>query len=101
MIPVNDLVRLEERAVAVRRRRLGQDGDGRVHLAARQRRRSGRHLLGPSPRAVDAQPGSRPAEPDDLLGMAADIMEAAGAKSPDDLFLRMEDAGVMLRIDRP
>ena len=36
-----------------------------------------------------------------FLGMAADIMEAAaGAPSPDDLFLRMEEAGVMLRIDR-
>lgn len=35
-----------------------------------------------------------------FLGMAADIMElAAGAASPDDLFLRMEEAGLMLRID--
>ena len=33
--------------------------------------------------------------------MAADIVEAAAAAaSPDDLFLRLEDAGVMLRIDR-
>lgn len=36
-----------------------------------------------------------------FLGMAADVMEgAAGAASPDDLFLRMEEVGVMLRIDR-
>lgn len=36
-----------------------------------------------------------------FIGMAADIMEAATrAASPDDLFLRMEEAGVMLRIDR-
>lgn len=36
-----------------------------------------------------------------FLGMAADILEAAcEASSPDDLFLRMEAAGVMLRIDR-
>ena len=36
-----------------------------------------------------------------FIGMAADIMEAAcEAASPDDLFLRMEAAGVMLRIDR-
>jgi len=35
------------------------------------------------------------------LGLAADTFGAAiGARSPDDLFLRLEDAGVMLRIDR-
>ena len=35
------------------------------------------------------------------LGMAADTMQAAAAsESPDDMFLRLEDAGVMLRIDR-
>jgi hypothetical protein len=35
-----------------------------------------------------------------FIGMAADVMEAAcAASSPDDLFLRMEAAGVMLRID--
>ena len=40
-------------------------------------------------------------DPAVFLGMAADMMEAAGeAASPDDLFLRLEDAGVMLRIDR-
>ena len=36
-----------------------------------------------------------------FLGMVASMMEAAGsAASPDDLFLRLEDAGIMLRIDR-
>jgi len=36
-----------------------------------------------------------------FTGMAADIMEAASVAScPDDLFLRLEAAGVMLRIDR-
>jgi hypothetical protein len=35
------------------------------------------------------------------LGMVADMMEASGAApSLDDLFLRLEDAGIMLRIDR-
>ncbi len=35
------------------------------------------------------------------LGMVADTMQAAGtAASLDDLFLRLEDAGIMLRIDR-
>jgi hypothetical protein len=36
-----------------------------------------------------------------FLGMGADIMQAArAASSLEDLFLRLEDAGVMLRIDR-
>ncbi len=36
-----------------------------------------------------------------FLGTAADIMQAAAvAPSPDDLFFLLEDAGVMLRIDR-
>lgn len=39
-------------------------------------------------------------DPAIFLGMAADIMVAAAeASSPDDLFLRMEDAGIMLRVD--
>ncbi|WP_226963455.1 NAD(P)-binding protein [Nostocoides sp. F2B08] len=39
-------------------------------------------------------------EPSVFLGMAADIMAAAaGAASLEDLFLRLEDADVMLRID--
>ncbi len=39
-------------------------------------------------------------DPAVFIGMTADIMEAASAAStPDDLFLRMEAAGVMLRID--
>jgi hypothetical protein len=40
-------------------------------------------------------------DPAVFLGMVADTMEAAAAaRSLDDLFLRLEDAGVMLRIDR-
>jgi hypothetical protein len=40
-------------------------------------------------------------DPAIFLGMVADTMEAAEqATSPDDLFLRLEDAGIMLRIDR-
>ncbi|MGH9038995.1 MAG: NAD(P)-binding protein [Acidimicrobiia bacterium] len=39
-------------------------------------------------------------DPAVFIGMAADIMQAAAdAASPDDLFFRMEDRGVMLRID--
>ncbi len=40
-------------------------------------------------------------DPAVFLGMAADTMQAAeAATSLDDLFLRLEDAGIMLRIDR-
>lgn len=40
-------------------------------------------------------------DPVRIVGMAADTVEAAArAESPEDLFLRLEDAGVMLRIDR-
>jgi hypothetical protein len=40
-------------------------------------------------------------DPAVFLGMAADTMEAAAAStSLDDLFLRLEDTGVMLRVDR-
>lgn len=40
-------------------------------------------------------------DPAVFLGMAADTMQAArDAASLDDLFLRLEDAGIMLRIDR-
>ena len=40
-------------------------------------------------------------DPAVFIGMAADTVQAAAhATSPDDLFCRLEDAGVMLRIDR-
>jgi hypothetical protein len=40
-------------------------------------------------------------DPAVFIGMAADVVEAAAAAhSADDMFLRMEDAGVMLRVDR-
>jgi len=40
-------------------------------------------------------------DPAIYLGMVADMMQAAeAAESLDDLFLRLEDAGIMLRIDR-
>jgi hypothetical protein len=40
-------------------------------------------------------------DPAIFLGMAADTMQAAGeATSLEDLFLRLEDAGIVLRIDR-
>lgn len=40
-------------------------------------------------------------DPAIFLGMAADLLAAAAeAASPDDLFLRLEDRGIVLRIDR-
>ncbi|WP_148574502.1 NAD(P)-binding protein [Nocardioides caldifontis] len=40
-------------------------------------------------------------DPAVFIGMAADTMAAAtAARDPDDLFLRLEDAGIMLRVDR-
>ncbi|KAA1416436.1 pyridine nucleotide-disulfide oxidoreductase [Nocardioides humilatus] len=40
-------------------------------------------------------------DPAIFLGMVADTLEAgAAASSPEDLFLRLEDAGIMVRIDR-
>jgi len=40
-------------------------------------------------------------DPEIFIGMAADIMHAATVSSSlDDLFLRLEEAGVMLRVDR-
>jgi hypothetical protein len=40
-------------------------------------------------------------DPAVFIGMAADTLEAAAAAtSPDEMFLRLEDAGIMLRIDR-
>ena len=56
-------------AVAVRRRRVGQDRDRRVLLAAGERRRPRRDLLGAAARPVDDQPRGRAAGP---AGVAAD-----------------------------
>ncbi len=40
-------------------------------------------------------------DPAVFIGMAADtVRAAAAATSPDDMFLRLEDAGIMLRVDR-
>ena len=50
-------------AQPVRRRRVGQDRDRRLRLAARARRRPRRDLLGPAARPVDAQPCGGPAGP--------------------------------------
>ena len=102
VVAVNDLVEARRSALAVRDRRLGQDRHRRVHLAARQRGRPGRDLLGAAARSVDAQPRGGPAGPRRLHrdGRGHRWRRQPRPSSPDDLFLRLEDAGVMLRIDR-
>ena len=45
---------------------IGQDGDRRVRVVARPRRRPGRDLLGPATRSVDAEPRRGAARPRDL-----------------------------------
>ena len=52
----------------VRRRRLGQDRDGRLRLAAGPRGRPRRDLLGPTARPLDAEPGADPAGSGHLPG---------------------------------
>ena len=101
VIPVNDLVELDETAVAVRDRRLRQDGrptpiwllDNGVDPGA---------IVWIRPR--DPWMINRAAvQPDPVVFLTTetDIMEAEkAASSPDDLFFRTEDAGVMVRIDR-
>ena len=94
VVPVNELVDARRSAVAVRDRRLRQDRHRRVRLAARQRCRPGRDLLGAAARPVDAQPRGRPARTRrSSSAWRADTMEAAAeAASPDDLFLRPRGA---------
>ncbi|HET9860158.1 MAG TPA: FAD/NAD(P)-binding protein [Nocardioidaceae bacterium] len=101
MIPVNDIVRLEETPsqfvivgsgktatdACVWLLSRGVDPDAICWVRPREPWMFNRAVVQPDP-AV-------------FLGMAADIMQlSAAASSLDDLFLRMEDAGIMLRIDR-
>jgi hypothetical protein len=101
VIPVNDLARLEEvpdRFVLVGSGKTATDGivwllvngvapDRIVWIRPREPWMLNRAVVQPDPIVA--------------LGLVADTMTAAAeAESPDDLFLRLEDAGVMLRIDR-
>ena len=101
VIPVNDLARLEDAAseyVVVGSGKTatdacvwlldrGVDPDAVCWVRPREPWMLNRAMVQPDP-AV-------------FLGMAADLMQAAAtASSLDDLFLRLEDAGLMLRIDR-
>ena len=100
VIPVNDLVRLEEapsQYVVVGSGKTATDacvwllGQGVDPGAIRWVRPRDPWMLD---RAV-VQP-----DPAVFVGMAADTMAAAAAATtPDDLFLRLEEAGIMMRID--
>ena len=56
-IPVNDLVALTEPGTRLHGHRRRQDGDGRVHLAARQRCGARRDPVDPAPRRLAPRPG--------------------------------------------
>ena len=101
VIPVNDLVRLEEAPseyviagsgktatdACIWLLSLGVDPDAICWVRPRDPWMMNRAVVQPDP-AI-------------FLGMAADTMEAAhDAASLEELFLRLEDAGIMLRIDR-
>lgn len=101
VVPVNDLARLEEapsQYVVVGSGKTatdaciwllsrGVDPDAICWVRPREPWMMNRAVVQPDP-AI-------------FLGMAADTMQAAGdATSVPDLFLRLEDAGIMLRIDR-
>ncbi len=101
MLPVNDLARLEEAPsqyviagsgktatdACIWLLARGVDPDAICWVRPRDPWMMNRALVQP--------------EPAIFLGMAADTMQAAEvATSLEDLFLRLEDAGIMLRIDR-
>lgn len=101
VIPVNDLPRLTEAAsqyvvagsgktatdACIWLLSLGVDPDAICWVRPRDPWMMNRAVVQPDPAA--------------FLGMAADVMvSAAAAADPDDFFLRLEEAGVMLRVDR-
>ncbi len=101
VVPVNDLVRLEESPsqyvvlgsgktatdACVWLLTRGVDPDAICWVRPREPWMLDRALIQPDPVIY--------------LGMVADLMQAAaGASSLPDLFLRLEDAGIMMRIDR-
>ena len=90
-------------AVGVHRDRGGQDLDGHLLLAGRQRRRSRRHPVDPSPRCVDQRPGGDPAAAARRRAsrewLAAMNEASAAATDLRDLCPRLEEAGVLRRLD--
>jgi hypothetical protein len=101
VVPVNDLVRTQDAPsqyivvgsgktatdACVRLLAHGTDPDAICWVRPREPWMLNRALIQPDPATY--------------LGMVADMMQAAGsASSLDDLFLRLEDADIMMRIDR-
>ena len=102
-IPVNGLVTQTEPAQRLHGDRRGQDRDGRVLLAPRQRRRARRDPVDPPARRVDPRPraptAARAALPQLIEGVSFNLEAAAEAESVDDLFRRLEAHGQLVRID--
>ena len=101
VVAVNELADLVEAPSAFVIVGSGQDRDRRHRVAAAQRRRRPTASSG-SGRATPGCSTGRWCSPTrwSALGLAADTMAAATeAASLDDLFLRLEAAGVMLRVD--
>ena len=102
VIPVNDLVRAEESPSQYVVVGSGKTATDACVWLLQRGRGPRRDLLGAAARAVDAEPGVDPAGSRHLPrhGRRHDAGGAAAAPSLHDLFLRLEDAGIMLRIDR-
>jgi len=101
VLPVNDLVRLEEAPSQYVVAGSGKTAtDACVWLLARGVDPDAICWVRPRDPWMLNRARIQP-EPAIFLGTAADIMQAASSSaSVEDLFLRLEDAGVMLRVDR-
>ena len=101
MLPVNDLARLEEAPSQYVVAGSGKTAtDACIWLLARGVDPDAICWVRPRDPWMINRAVVQP-DPAIFLGMAADTMQAAAeATSLEDLFLRLEDAGIMLRIDR-
>ena len=103
LIPVNDLVRLTGPGDRIYGHRRRQDGNGRVHMAARKRRAAGGAIRWIRPR--DAWLLDRAfQQPLDLVaglieGVSLYLEAAAHAEDVSDLFGRLEACGQLVRLD--
>jgi hypothetical protein len=101
VIPVNDLARLEEapsQYVIVGSGKTATDAV--IWLLARGVDQGAVTWVRPRDPWMISRSVVQP-DPTIFFGMVADTMEAAAASaSPEDLFYRLEDAGIMLRVDR-
>ena len=101
VVAVNELARLSAAPQQLRDRRFRQDRNRRDRVVVGERRAARPNHVGAArvTRGCSTARSSSPIRPS-RFGLAADTMAAAAdAESLDDLFLRLEAAGVMLRID--